>query len=104
MAAESTLRGKQEALTALCRQYSVERLDLFGSATDDSFNPQRSDLDFLVTFAPCTPSEHYTRYFGLLESLESLFGRAVDLVEAGAMRNPYFIRQVNKSRRLLYAS
>jgi uncharacterized protein len=95
---------KLEPLRELCRTYAVERLEVFGSAADSSFDPQRSDLDFLVTFAPCMPSEHYERYFGLLESLESLFERRVDLVEAQAMRNPYFIRQVNESKRLLYAA
>ena len=104
MSAEFLLKDKLAALDILCQKYSVERLELFGSALTDSFNPKTSDLDILVTFKPCTPIEHYDRYFGLLESLESLFGRAVDLVEADAMRNPYFIAQVNTSKRLLYAA
>lgn len=97
------VEDKREELAALCRRYRVLRLELFGSGVDDTFDAAESDLDFLVTFEACTPSEHYDRYFGLVESLESLFGRAVDLVEAGAMRNPYFIRHVNESKRLLYA-
>ncbi len=104
MTFEETLSEKQDALVALCRAYHVERLEIFGSAVGASFNPLTSDLDFLVTFASCTPTEHYDRYFGFLESLEILFGRPVDLVEAKAMRNPYFIRQVNESKRLLYAA
>jgi hypothetical protein len=44
------------------------------------------------------------RYFGLLEALRSLFQRKVDLVMARAMHNPYFIREVNKSRTMLYAA
>jgi len=95
---------KQAALVALCRRYFVVRLELFGSATSDSFDPAKSDLDFLVSFAPCTPVEHYDRYFGFVESLESMFGRAVDLVETSAIRNPYFIQQVSASRKLLYAA
>ena len=104
MSVESVLLGKREALAELCRAYSVQRLELFGSATGESFDPDKSDLDFLVTFEPCTASQHYERYFGFLESVESFFGRPVGLVEAAAMRNPYFIRQVNESRRLLYAA
>lgn len=34
----------------LCRRYGVARLELFGSAAGDAFDPQRSDLDFLVEF------------------------------------------------------
>jgi hypothetical protein len=41
---------------------------------------------------------------GLKEALEALFGRSVDLVEAGASSNRYFLESVNKSRRLLYAA
>lgn len=104
MSAEPMIEGKHEALVELCRKYSVLRLELFGSATGASFDAAESDLDFLVTFGPCTPGEHYERYFGFLESLEALFERRVDLVEAGAMRNPYFIRRVNETKRLLYAA
>ena len=32
-----------------------------------------------------------------------LFGRTVDLVTVGALKNPYFIEAVNKTRQLLYA-
>lgn len=98
------IESRQEAVVALCRQYHVQRLEAFGSATDESFDPQKSDIDFLVVFKPCTPSEHYERYFGLLEALEALFQRPVDLVEAKAMKNPYFIRRVDESRALIYAA
>ena len=104
MDVESVFIGKREALVELCRAYSVHRLELFGSAADQSFNPEKSDLDFLVTFEPCTPGQHYERYFGLVEALEMLFKRPVDLVEANTLRNPYFIREVNQTRRLVYAA
>jgi predicted nucleotidyltransferase len=98
------IENHREAIESLCRQYHVERLEVFGSAADESFDPKRSDVDFLVVFEPCTPSEHYDRYFGLVESLEALFQRHVDLVEANAMRNPYFMRRVNECRALVYAA
>ena len=91
-------------LEELCRTYRVKTLEVFGSAADGTFDPARSDLDFLVQFAPLGPRQHYECYFGLLESLQALFGRPIDLVEADAMRNPYFIRGVQASRRLLYAA
>ncbi len=91
-------------LNRLCHCYHVQFLEIFGSAARDDFNPKTSDLDFLVEFEPCSPSDHYERYFGLLESLRALFDRPVDLVEAKAMRNPYFIRRVNQSRTPIYAA
>jgi predicted nucleotidyltransferase len=91
-------------LVEICRRFGVQSLELFGSAADDTFDPQRSDLDFLVLFAPCAPAQRYDRYFGVLEALQAVFDRPVDLVEADALRNPFFIRGVQRTRRLLYAA
>jgi uncharacterized protein len=91
-------------LAEICRQFGVQSLELFGSAADGTFDPQRSDLDFLVQFAPCSPAQRYDRYFGVLEALRDLFGRPVDLVEADALLNPFFIRDVQRTRRPLYAA
>ncbi|MDW8469014.1 MAG: nucleotidyltransferase domain-containing protein [Burkholderiales bacterium] len=86
----------------LCRRYGVARLELFGSAATDAFDPGRSDLDLLVEFGPDS-SRLFDRYFGLKESLEALLGCRVELVTAGSLRNPYFIEAVNRSRKLVYA-
>ncbi len=98
------IEKQRERLAALCRQHRVRQLEVFGSAVDGTFDPARSDLDFLVEYFSLDPGEHYEAYFGLWEGLESLFGRKVDLVEKSAMRNPYFIREVNESRRPVYAA
>jgi predicted nucleotidyltransferase len=34
----------------LCQHYNVRRLDVFGSALRDGFDPVQSDLDFVVEF------------------------------------------------------
>lgn len=88
----------------LCRRYHVSRIDLFGSAARDDFDPERSDLDFLVEFQSDAPGGALDTYFGFKESLEELFGRAVDLVEDGAIRNPYLIASINQSREPMYAA
>jgi len=46
------IASHREELRELCRRFHVRRLDLFGSATGDDFDPARSDLDFLVEFEP----------------------------------------------------
>ena len=92
------------ALEALCRKYHVARLDLFGSAADGEFDPRSSDLDFLVEFQPDAPMGPFHQYFDFLEELQQLFGCPVDLVERRAMKNPYFIKAVNASRKPLYAA
>ena len=84
----------------LCRQCHVMRLDLFGSAVLERFDPKHSDLDFLVAFQDgCYSLENY---LGLAEGLEKILGRKVDLVIERAIRNPWFRQSVNATRRLVY--
>lgn len=93
---------RKKELEQICGRYGVSRLDLFGSAAGEGFDPARSDLDFVVSFDGT--AQLFDRYFGLKEDLEKLFGRKVDLVMEGAMKNPYFVESVNKSRTPLYAA
>ena len=96
--------ARRDQLAELCRHHGVSRLELFGSAVTDRFDPASSDLDFLVEYDSPEAGDVFDRYFGLIEALERLFGRRVDLVVARAMKNPYFIEQVNAQRRLVYAA
>ena len=90
-------------LTELCRTHHVRTLEIFGSAANGKFDPATSDLDFLVDFMPQLPGKHSSSYFDLWFGLEDLFARKVDLVESDGITNPYFLRTVNKSRRVVYA-
>lgn len=92
------------AFARLCRQHHVEQLDLIGSAARGDFDPERSDIDFLVSFQPLVPGQHADAYFGLLHGLEDLFGRKVDLVMRGAIKNRWFARSIESCRELLYAA
>ncbi len=46
------ISSHREELEEVCRRFHVRRLDLFGSAASDDFDPAGSDLDFLVEFDP----------------------------------------------------
>lgn len=94
----------RDELTELCRRFHVRRLDLFGSAARDDFDPAASDIDFLVEFDRAAPQHPFDAYFGLKEALEELFGRPVDLVEAGAVRNPYLKASIEQSRENVFAA
>jgi predicted nucleotidyltransferase len=83
------LEERRPDVEELCRRYGVARLSVFGSAANDRFDPDTSDLDFLVSFMALPPGRRADAYFGLLEGLEDLFGREIDLVEEEAIRNPY---------------
>ena len=89
-------------IAAICQRYGIRRLEVFGSAARaDDFDPAHSDADFLVEFAPSIkPGLH--AIFGAKADLEALLGRGVDLVEPGAMRNPYLLASINSHRLIIF--
>ncbi len=99
------VRNRSAELQLLCIRYNVARLALFGSAArGDDFQPESSDLDFLVEFALLPSGQRADRYFGLLADLEQLFHRSVDLLDVAAIRNPYLQEAVAAGEELLYAA
>jgi predicted nucleotidyltransferase len=91
-------------VAALCRRRGVKQLDLFGSATRDDFDVSCSDLDFLVDLGEHPPFSPLDAFFGLKDALELLFGRPVDLVETGAVRNPYVLASIERDRQAVYVA
>ncbi len=97
------IETSRDTLAELCRRFHVERLDVFGSAATGELD-ESSDLDFLVAFDRIDSMRLADQYFGLLEALEDLFGRDVDLLTERSLRNPYFVASVQKTRQQLYAA
>jgi len=85
----------------VCRELSLARLDLIGSAARADFN-EASDVDVLVTFSG--NESLFDRYFALKERLEAIFEREVDLIEERAIKNPYFRESIQKDRVNLYGN
>lgn len=87
----------------LCRRHKVKSLAVFGSILTDRFN-ENSDVDFLVDFEPIDHNtfDYVTNYFNLRDALESIFNRKVDLIETKALRNKYFIANINRTKHLIY--
>jgi len=99
----SLLQEKLRGIEALCRKYHATRLEVFGSAAGEDFFPEKSDIDFLVEFQPDSDLGPWmSHYFEFRDELGELLGVKVDLVMASALTNPYFIREVNRTRKLLY--
>ena len=97
------LAQHREAIADLCRKYGVRKLELFGSAASGDFDPARSDVDFFYEF-DSDLTNLADRFFGLLEDLEALLGRKVDLVSSRDAKNPYFLQVANQHRVTLYAA
>lgn len=99
------VREKLDDVRALCEKYSVKRLTIFGSAVKGTFDPEKSDLDFVVEFLPGTVRSGFDDpYFGLLIDLEQILERKVDLVERQGIENPYFLQVLALTERPLYES
>ena len=100
------LRHK-DAIAALCRRFSVTRLEVFGSAArGEDFDPARSDVDLLVEFTPEARFD-FAGFADLKDALEALFGRRVDLVDRPAIeksRNPIRRRSILGDARLVFAA
>ena len=93
-----------QGISAICQRYGIQKLEVFGSAArGDDFNPGSSDADFLVEFAPGV-QPGLGVFFGAKAELEQLLGRGVDLVEPGAVRNPYVLASINRNREAVYAA
>lgn len=92
----------EAAIHRACQDYGVATLKLFGSLARGNFDDETSDADFLVTFLPDRdrPFEDYMR---LLEALERITGRKVDLVDEDSIRNPYFKESALASVKEVYA-
>jgi predicted nucleotidyltransferase len=95
----------REGIIALCREFGVAKLEVFGSAATGAFDPASSDIDFLVTYPP---GYDFGPWLGRLQELEErladLLKRPVDLVMAKPFRNPYFAKSVEESRRPIYVA
>lgn len=80
------IAAKREQLIELCHRFGVTRLEVFGSAARAlDFDPGRSDIDFLVEFAP--NSSDLRVFLEFSDALETLLGRPIDLVARSAVES-----------------
>ena len=94
------LNPYRSRLTELCRSLSVKRLELVGSAAREDFQPESSDIDVLIEFKG--NDALFDRYFELKFGLESIFGRKVDVIQSGAVRNPHLRATLQQDRMPIY--
>ena len=92
-------------LPEICQRYHVARLDLFGKAVTADSLMEHESLSFLVDFKPSARSAYADTYFGLLESLEELFGLPVELMTTYALATNPFARPIDVAAKVkLYAA
>lgn len=89
-----------DEIAEFCRRHGVRRLEVFGSSLHEE---SPDDIDFLVDLGERSTSDYAATYFDLLEYLQDLFKRPVDLVTPAGLENPYFRQHVEQDKSLLYA-
>ncbi len=93
----------KKELFNLCEKYKVEKLYAFGSLVNGNFNEKTSDIDFLYLMQEREdPLDMGEAILQLYIDLNNLFDRKVDLTSQKAMRNKYFIEEVNNTKVLIY--
>lgn len=90
-----------QQIRELCQAHKVKTLSVFGSILTDRFNND-SDVDLLVDFNSNEIEDYVTNYFNLKDSLTSLFNRDIDLIEEKGIKNKFFIKRLNDSKRIIY--
>jgi predicted nucleotidyltransferase len=98
------IENKLQDIIELCKLYNVSSISLFGSVAKNTMN-EGSDIDFLVEFNDSIDVLDYAdNYFTLLEKLETLLGKKIDLVSKRSLKNPVLIEEIDRSKIDLYAA
>jgi predicted nucleotidyltransferase len=95
------IADNRDAIAALCKEFGMRKLDLFGSAATGKFDPETSDVDFVVD-----PGGYERgaarRYLDFISAMEDLLGRRVDMITEDSISNPYFREAVDEQRVTIY--
>jgi len=92
----------EEAIAAFCRKWKVREFSLFGSVIRDDFRPD-SDVDVLVSLEENSGIGLW-EMSDMLDELEEMFGRKVDLVEKDGLRNPFRRHAILNGREVIYTA
>ena len=95
------LQSYNKDIFKLCARHKVKSLYAFGSVLTNRFN-EHSDVDLIVDFYPLDLTQYADNYYDLKFSLEYTLRRSVDLLEYQAIKNPYFKKNLQEQRQLIY--
>jgi len=97
------IEQKSSIILELCKKHRVRNLYAFGSVLTDKFTDQ-SDIDLIVDFKRMPLKVYSDNYYDFKFSLEDMLNRPVDLLEYKAIKNPYFLENINNQKKLIYAN
>jgi len=89
VAIEEIIKKRRDEILRIAARHGAHNVRVFGSAARGEAGPQ-SDIDLLVDIGPRTSSWFST---GLIDDLEQLLGRKVDVLTDGGI-SPYLREQI----------
>jgi predicted nucleotidyltransferase len=89
-----------EQIEEFCRKWKIREFALFGSVLRDDFRAD-SDVDVLVEFDQSAGHSLFG-HVRMQDELADLFGRPVDLVEKGAVTNPFVREHILGNHQVIY--
>ena len=92
----------KEKIEEFCLRWKIDEFSLFGSALREDFDLD-SDIDILVSLSEDADLDLYD-WIAMIEELEEIFGREVDLVEKSTLKNPFRRHAILTNREIVYAS
>lgn len=98
------IREHLNEIQTLCRKYKMNRVWLFGSALDPTSFHASSDVDFLYEPDKDRMSirEFLDNPYEIRQALSELLGRKVDWIRYLPFRNPYFRREIEATKEIIY--
>lgn len=96
------ITSHRDQISTLCRENGVKRLFAFGSVVSDKFDPETSDIDFLVEVNEPDPLKKGEFLLNLWDGFEALFQRRVDLLTPNSIRNPILKEEIEDTKMLIY--
>lgn len=91
-----------DSIEAFCRKWRVKEFSLFGSALREDFRPD-SDVDVLVELLPGHGLTLYD-WVDMIDELKEIFGRNVDLVAKGGLKNPIRRKEILRTAEVICAA
>ncbi len=95
------LINHKREIERICLTNNVRSLFAFGSITTSQFKSD-SDIDLVVDLGDDDPIQYADHYFNLKFYLEKLLVRNIDLLEKKAIKNPYLLDEIEKTKVLVY--
>src|SRR5665213_4012775 len=96
------IEQKSSSFRKLCEAHHVRSIYAFGSSINNSFDPDKSDIDLVVEIDENDPIKRGNDLIGLWNNLEEFFRRKVDMLTPSSIKNPVLQKTIDHSKVLIY--